>query len=64
MNRWTITLEEDPTTGELVLPLTDEMLDLAGFTIGDTLIWTKVDNESWTLTKKKEDDGTSTDTTK
>lgn len=58
--QWTITLEEDPESGELVLPLTDEMLDLAGFAIGDTLIWTDNKDGSWSLRK---DDGTTTHTT-
>jgi hypothetical protein len=50
-NRWIIILEEDPESGELVLPLTDEMLDLAGFQVGDPLIWSDNKDGSWSLTK-------------
>lgn len=49
--RWTITAEEDPVTGEIVLPLPQEMLDLQGWKEGDELEWTDNGDGSWTLTK-------------
>jgi hypothetical protein len=58
---WTITLEDDPETGDLIMPLTDEILDSAGWKEGDTLEWIDNENGSWTLRKTDE---TSTDTTK
>ncbi len=48
---WTITVEEDPETGELILPLPEEMLKLQGWTEGDTLEWIDNDDGSWTLQK-------------
>jgi hypothetical protein len=61
MSKWTITVEEDPETKELMLPFSDEMLAEVGWQIGDTLVWIDNKDGSWTLRKK---DGTSTDTTK
>ena len=59
---WTITLEEaDDGSGDLVLPLTDEIMAEAGWQIGDTLEWIDNQNGTWSIRKK---DGTSTDTTK
>ena len=51
--RWTITVEEDPETGELMLPFSDEMLAEVGWKTGDTLTWTDNKNGSWTLSKKE-----------
>ena len=51
--RWTITVEEDPETGELVLPFSDEMLVEVAWSIGDTLEWTDNKDGSWTLKKKE-----------
>lgn len=50
---WTITVEEDPKTGELILPLPEEMLKMQGWTEGDTLEWIDNDDGSWTLQKVK-----------
>jgi|LauGreDrversion4_2_1035121.scaffolds.fasta_scaffold799105_2 hypothetical protein len=53
---WTITLEEaDDGSGDLVLPLTDEIMASAGWKTGDTLIWTDLHNGSWSLKKKDAD---------
>lgn len=61
MNKWTIKLEEDPETGDLVLPLSPDILKQVGWDFGDTLIWEDLKNGSWSLRKK--DDGTTTDAT-
>ena len=53
MNSWTITLQEDPETKELVLPLTDEILESVGWKVGDTLNWTDNKNGTWTLHKNE-----------
>jgi hypothetical protein len=37
---WVIALEEDPETGDLIMPLPPELLKSQGWNIGDTLIWT------------------------
>jgi hypothetical protein len=51
---YTITLEEDPDTGDLMLPFTDEILNEVGWKEGDTIEWIKNDNESYSLVKKDE----------
>lgn len=48
---WTITVEEDPETGEIVLPLPEEMLKLQGWQEGDTLEWIDNNDGSWILQK-------------
>lgn len=53
MNHWTITLEEDPATGELVMPFPPDMLAQVGWDFGDTLIWEDMGNGSWSLSKKE-----------
>ena len=49
---WTVTVEEDPNTGELILPFTPDMLSQVGWDFGDTIIWEDLGNGSWSLTKK------------
>jgi hypothetical protein len=62
MNKsWTITVEEDPETGELILPFNDEILEAVNWQVGDTIEWEQHDNGSWTLRKKNEN--TKTDRT-
>ena len=51
-NRWTVTLEEDADTGDLIMPIPQEVLDLQGWGEGDTLEWTDRGNGSWQLQKK------------
>jgi hypothetical protein len=60
MNSWTVKIEEDPATGELLLPFTEDMLESVGWKEGDTIEWIDNKDGSWTMRKK---DGTSTDTT-
>lgn len=48
---WTITVEEDSETGELILPLPEDMLQLQGWIEGDTLEWIDNNDGSWTLQK-------------
>jgi hypothetical protein len=52
MSKWTITLEEDPENGDLILPFTDEILSEVGWQTGDTIEWIDNKNGSWTLRKK------------
>ena len=54
--RWTITVEEDPATGEMVMPFPPEMLAQVGWDFGDTITWKDEGNGSWSLTKKEEKD--------
>jgi len=52
-NRWTIIVEEDPDTGDLILPLPAEMLQIQGWKEGDDLEWTDNEDGSWSLSKVK-----------
>jgi hypothetical protein len=61
---WTLTLEEaDDGSGDLVLPLTDEIMDSAGWKTGDVLEWIDTKNGAWILRKIEKENETSTDTT-
>lgn len=48
---WTVTLEEDPETGDLILPLNDDVLEETGWKTGDYIEWTDNKNGSWTMKK-------------
>ena len=49
---WTIKLEEaDDGSGDLVLPLTDEIMESAGWKTGDTLEWIDNKNGTWSIKK-------------
>lgn len=49
-----VTLTEDSETGDLLLPLPDELLLELGLNIGDTLQWTVCEDGSIKLSKKQE----------
>lgn len=49
--RYTITVEEDTETGDLVLPFTDDIIEQVGWKIGDTIDWKDNHDGSFTLTK-------------
>lgn len=48
---WTITTEEDPVTGEVILPLPDDLMEFQGWRNGDTLEWIENDDGSWIIRK-------------
>ena len=48
---WTINLEEDPETGDLILPLNDDILEQTGWKTGDTIDWIDNKDGSWTMKK-------------
>ena len=50
---WIITLEEDPETGDLIMPLPAELLEEQGWAIGDTLEWDFNDVDKTATLKKK-----------
>jgi len=61
---WVITLEEaEDGSGDLVLPLTDEIMDSAGWKTGDVLEWIDTKNGAWILRKVETPDETPADTT-
>jgi hypothetical protein len=46
-----VKLEQDEN-GDLVLPLSDELLQSVGWRIGDTVVWKDNEDGSWTMSKK------------
>lgn len=49
---WTLTVEEDPETGDAIIQFPPDLLANAGWSEGDTLEWTDNGDGSWSLTKK------------
>jgi hypothetical protein len=52
-NSWTVTLEEDPDTKELLMPFPPDLLSQMGWDFGDVLIWKDNNDGSFCLTKKE-----------
>jgi hypothetical protein len=52
-----VTLEQDPVTGELILPIPTELLSQMGWIEGTELFW--IDNENGTYSLKEKKNGTS-----
>lgn len=50
---WVVQVVEDFETGELLLPIPDELIQLQGWKIGDVLQWKESENGSWVLTKEQ-----------
>jgi hypothetical protein len=50
-NSWTVILEEDPETSDLIMPIPQEILELQEWSEGDTLEWINLNNGSWQLKK-------------
>jgi hypothetical protein len=48
---WTINLEEDAETGDLILPLNDDILEQTGWKTGDSIDWIDNKDGSWTMKK-------------
>jgi hypothetical protein len=52
MTHWTITLEEaDDGSGDMVMPLPQDLLDGAGWKEGDLLEWVDNNDGTWSLKK-------------
>lgn len=52
---WTVFVEEDPETGDAILPFPPDLLEQAGWAEGDVLSWTDNKDGSCTLKKVKND---------
>ena len=48
---WTLTVEEDPETGDAILKFPEDLLEAAGWQEGDVLNWTDLEDGSWELKK-------------
>jgi hypothetical protein len=51
---WEVVIEEDPETGDAILPLPQEMLDEVGWKSGDNLNWIDRGDGSWEIRKVEE----------
>jgi hypothetical protein len=51
---WEVIIEEDPETGDAILPLPQEMLDEVGWKSGDNLNWIDRGDGSWEIRKGEE----------
>ena len=51
-NSWTLTVEEDPETGDAILQFPPDLLEQAGWKEGVTLEWKDRGDGSWSLEKK------------
>lgn len=49
---WTLTVEEDPATGDCILQFPQDFLENVGWKEGDTIEWSDNGDGSWCLTKK------------
>jgi len=53
MNKsWLLDVQEDKSTGDCYIELTDEILKESGFKVGDSLYWINNGDGSYTLTKE------------
>jgi hypothetical protein len=51
-NSWIATLQEDPATGDIILPLPDDLMEAQGFGVGDILKWKDNKDGSYSVSKK------------
>ena len=47
----TLTVNEDPQSGDLYLQFSDDLLEKLGWKPGDSLAWIDNEDGTWTLTK-------------
>ena len=52
-NSWTLTIEEDPETGDAMLSFPPDLLESAGWKEGDTLTCSDNKDGSWSFEKKE-----------
>ncbi len=52
MKQWSLTVEEDPETGDKILQFPPDLLEAADWKEGDTLEWIDLGDGSWQLKKK------------
>ena len=50
---WTVTVEEDAETGDLILPLPEDLLKMQEWVEGDTLEWVDNKDGTWCIQKVK-----------
>jgi hypothetical protein len=52
LNKWTLTIEEDPDTGDGILTFPPDLLEQAGWQEGDNLLWIDNKDGTWSLIKE------------
>jgi hypothetical protein len=52
--RWTVTVEEDPETGDVILPLPQELLAKQGWEDGTLLEWVQQPDGTYIIQKAKD----------
>lgn len=57
MKKWTLTVQEDASTGEGILEFPEDLLLETGWVAGDTLVW-KIDTDGTVSLSKKIDNNT------
>ena len=50
--QWSMIVEKDTDSDELILTFPDDLIEQMDWQIGDTLIWTDNQDGSWTLSKQ------------
>jgi len=51
---WTVIIEEDAETGDVILPFPQDMLDEVGWNPGDNLKWVDRGDGTWEIRKVEE----------
>ena len=51
-NSWIATLQEDKETGDMILPLPEDLMESQGFEVGDILKWKDNKDGSYSVSKK------------
>jgi hypothetical protein len=51
-DKYLVSLEEDPETGDLILPFPEGLCDSLGWEVGDTLDWTENEDGTFSIKKK------------
>ena len=54
MSRYTLTVQKDPESEDLILEFPDSLMETTGWKIGDVLEWVDNKDGSWTLRKYQE----------
>jgi len=49
---WTIPVQKDPETGELIIEFPQDLFEQTGWKLGDTVVWVDNGDGSWTLKTK------------
>lgn len=52
MKSYIVDVQHDKETDDYFIEFNEEILEASGFKVGDELVWTKLDNESYSITKK------------